>query len=592
MANAKSKKSSKAKGSKSSKDSSVNSLTEEVKNLAVTTHRSAAGVLTSQADSRDIKIEQFSLSFHSQVLIQDSVIELNFGRRYGLIGANGCGKSTFLKCLAARELPIPSHIDIYLLSEEFPPTEQTAIDAVIEDAKKEVERLEKEMESVLDKDPESLLLDDIYERLDQLDPTTFEVRAATILTGLGFTHERMQYQTKDLSGGWRMRVALARALFVRPTVLLLDQPTNHLDLGACVWLEEYLKQYNRILLIISHSQDFLNNVCTNIIDFTHKKELKYYAGNYDTYVQTKLELEVNQMKQYEKQQAEIEHIKKFIASCGTFSNLVRQAKSRQKVLDKMEAAGLVEKVEKPREFKFRFQNLGKLPPPVISFNQVWFSYSGKKSEALYKDLDLSIDCDTRVSLVGPNGAGKSTLLKLIIGEISPIDGQVTRHSNLKMVRYHQHMADAMDLELSAVQHMRQKFVGGPEDLPEDLPFWRAQVGKFGLTGNSQLVPMNQLSDGQRARVVFADLAMSRPHILLLDEPTNALDIETIDSLADAINHFDGGMVLVSHDFRLISQVSKEIWLCENGHVSVWHGEIGEYKQKLKSEVIADMKLVV
>jgi ATP-binding cassette subfamily F protein 2 len=172
------------------------------------------------------------------------------------------------------------------------------------------------MESLLAEDPDSPLLDDIYERMDSLDASTFEVRAASILYGLGFTRERMDYMTKDLSGGWRMRVALARALFVKPTLLLLDQPTNHLDLGAVVWLEDYLKKYDRILVCISHSQDFMNNVCTNIIEFTPKKKLLYYAGNYDTYVKTKQELEVNQMKAYEKQQSEIEHIKKFISSCG------------------------------------------------------------------------------------------------------------------------------------------------------------------------------------------------------------------------------------------------------------------------------------
>jgi ATP-binding cassette subfamily F protein 2 len=409
------------------------------------------------------------------------------------------------------------------------------------------------MEEIMVEDPESPLLDDIYERIDTLDAATFEVRAASILHGLGFTPQRMQYKTKDLSGGWRMRVALARALFVKPTLLLLDQPTNHLDLGACVWLEEYLKTYNRILICISHSTDFLNAVCTNIVEFTPKKGLAYFSGNYDTYTKTKAELEVNQMKAYEKQQVEIAHMKQFIASCGTYANLVKQAKSRQKILDKMEEAGLIEPVVRNKEFKFRFESCGKLPPPVLSFTQVDFAYSGDMTkDPIYKKLEFGVDTDSRIALVGPNGAGKSTLLKLMLGNLSPTSGTVTRHTHLKLANYSQHSADQLDLEVSAIDYLRKLF---PE-LPQDISHWRQSIGRFGLTGSSQLCPIGQLSDGQRARIVFCQLALSGPNMILFDEPTNALDIETIDSLAEAINDFEGGVVLVSHDFRLIDQVAE------------------------------------
>lgn len=548
--------------------------------------RVCAGVLTSHRDSRDIKIEQFSLSFHSDILIHDSTLELNFGRRYGLIGENGCGKSTLLKAIASGEVCLPTHIDTYLLDKEYPPTDMTALDAVINDAKTELKRLEKEMETIMVEDPESPLLDDIYDRMEELDESTFESKAATILHGLGFTKESMFKKTKDLSGGWRMRVSLAKALFVRPTLLLLDQPTNHLDLGACVWLEEYLKNYNRILLLISHSQDFLNNVCTNIIDFTRKKQLVYYTGNYDTYVKTREELETNQMKAFEKQQNEIEHLNKFIRSAGTYSNLVRQAKSKQKIIDKMEANGLVEKVEKKRQWRFKFQDVEKLPPPVLSFTDVSFSYSGKVEDCLYRHLDLGADMDSRIALVGPNGAGKSTLLKLMAGELVPISGQISRHTHLKIGRYNQHSAEQLDMEKNPVVYMRDKF---PE-LSQEVQFWRSQVGRFGITSNLQATPIKYLSDGQKSRVVFCELALQHPFMLLLDEPTNALDIETIDSLADAINNFNGGVVLVSHDFRLISQVAEEIWVCENGTVTKWEGTIESYKEKLRQDVMKDFKL--
>ncbi|KAL0478427.1 ABC-like elongation factor 3 [Acrasis kona] len=548
--------------------------------------RSCTGVLATHRDSRDIKIEQVSMSAHSKVLITESTIELNFGNRYGLLGHNGCGKSTFLEALANREFPIPEHIDIYLLNKEYPATDLTALQAVINEAEKEVKRLEKEMERILEEDPESPLMDDYAERIDELDPHTFEARASAILRGLGFTHTQMSKSTKDLSGGWRMRVALARALFVKPTLLLLDQPTNHLDLGACVWLEEYLKKYDRILLLISHSQDFLNNVCTDIIDWDPlKKILIYYGGNYDTYVNTRMDLEVNQMKRYEKQQDDIKHIKKFIASAGTYSNLVRQAKSKQKIIDKMEADGLVEKVVQRSNFAFSFEPCQKLPPPVLCLQDVSFAYSGKKEDMLYEHLELGVDCDSRVALVGPNGAGKSTLLKLMIGDLMPSGGQVSRHSHLKICRYSQHSADQLDLDKSAVDYLRDKF--GDVMGTKELQYWRSQVGKFGLIGESQLCPMRQLSDGQRSRAVFCELALSMPNMILFDEPTNALDIETIDSLADAINVYEGGVVLVSHDFRLISQVAQEIWLCEDKKVTRWTGTIQEYKERLRKQVMEE-----
>ncbi|KAJ3247989.1 ABC transporter ATP-binding protein arb1 [Chytriomyces hyalinus] len=561
--------------------STVESVADELRKLVVDPNRSATGVLTSQRDSRDIKVEAFSLMYYSQILISETTIEFNYGRRYGLLGPNGCGKSTFLKSLAAREVPIPEHIDIYLLNQEFPPTEMTALEAVIEYAEKEIKNLEARMEEILSEDPESPLLEDIYERIDSLDAATFEVRAASILHGLGFSAARMKFKTKDLSGGWRMRVALARALFVKPTLLLLDQPTNHLDLGACVWLEEYLSTYDKILVCISHSQDFLNNVCTNIVEFTHKQKLAYYGGNYDTYVKTKQELEVNQMKAYEKQQAEIKDIKQFIASCGTYANLVRQAKSRQKILDKMIEAGLIEKVVKENNFKFFFNCAGKLPPPVLSFTEVDFSYSGNMNEnPIYKKLNFSVDTDSRIALLGPNGAGKSTLLKLMLNKLTETRGTIQRHSHLKLATYSQHSADQLDLEMSAIDHLRKEF----PDQPQDITHWRSQIGRFGLTGNSQLCPIGQLSDGQRARIVFCQLALSAPNVILFDEPTNALDIETIDSLANAINDFEGGVVLVSHDFRLISQVAQQIYVCENGEAKLFDGSISKYKAQLKKEI--------
>ncbi|THU44319.1 hypothetical protein C4D60_Mb02t06170 [Musa balbisiana] len=536
--------------------------------------RTCTGVLASHPLSRDIHIESLSLTFHGHDLIVDSELELNYGRRYGLLGLNGCGKSTLLAAIGCRELPIPEHMDIYHLTREIEASDMSALEAVI-NCDEERLRLEKEAEILAAEDGGGgEALDRIYERLEAIDASTAEKRAAEILYGLGFNKQMQAKKTRDFSGGWRMRIALARALFMNPTILLLDEPTNHLDLEACVWLEETLKKLDRILVVVSHSQDFLNGVCTNIIHMQSKK-LKFYTGNYDQYVQTRAELEENQMKQYKWEQEQISSMKEYIARFGHGSaKLARQAQSKEKTLAKMERGGLTEKVVKDKVLVVRFVDVGKLPPPVLQFVGVTFGYTPEK--LIYKNLDFGVDLDSRVALVGPNGAGKSTLLKLMTGDLIPLDGMVRRHNHLRIAQFHQHLAEKLDLEMSALQYMMREYPGNEEER------MRAAIGKFGLSGKAQVMPMKNLSDGQRSRVIFAWLAWRQPHMLLLDEPTNHLDIETIDSLAEALNEWDGGLVLVSHDFRLINQVAEEIWVCENQAVTKWEGGIMDFKEHLRS----------
>jgi ATP-binding cassette subfamily F protein 2 len=560
-------------------------LTEEEQKELEAAARTATGVLASLPLANDIKIEQFSLNLAGNELLVDAKLELNMGRRYGLIGLNGTGKSTFLKCLAAREVPIPKHIDILLVDREQRASDMTALECVIEDLEATRERLEAEAEELCmdDDGAESDLLTQIYERLEALDLEVATAEASKLLYGLGFTAEMQRKKAREFSGGWRMRIALAKALFVKPTMLLLDEPTNHLDLEACVWLEEYLKTYPTILVLVSHSQDFLNGVCTNIM-LLKDQELTYYGGNYDTYVRSRQEKETNQMKKYEWEQAQVAHIKDYIARFGHGSaKLASQAKSRQKVLDKMQDAGLTERVTSDKLLRLEFTDVGTLPPPVLQFIEVSFGYNlpagAKKGNFLYRKLDFGVDLDSRVALVGPNGAGKSTLLNLMDGILNPTDGMVKRHLKLRIGKYKQHLMDQLDGNLTPLEYLMKCF---PEN--KEVEAMRAAMGKFGLTGKIQITPMRVLSDGLKSRVVFAWLAWQEPHLLLLDEPTNHLDIETIDSLAEAINNWDGGMVLVSHDFRLIEQVAKEIWICENQTVTPWKGTIRAYKKHLKARM--------
>jgi len=538
------------------------------------------------ANTRDINVGGFTVNFHGKPLLEETDLIINYGNRYGFIGPNGSGKSTVMKALAARSIPIPDAIDIYFLDHEYEACEKTALQAVFEvqdevkDLEDQADKLNQQMAEVGDN--EEMLnfvqqqLEMVYEKLDDLDVNTAEARASKILHGLGFTTKMQGMMTKEFSGGWRMRVALARALFLKPEFLLLDEPTNHLDMDAVMWLEDYLSKWDKILFFVCHSQDFMNNVCTDIVrlDPTYRK-LHYYSGNYDTYVQTRRDQDMVQMRQYETEQREIAEIKDFIARFGHGTvKMVRQAQSREKLLQKKLEAGLTEKPEEIQMYDWSFPDAGQLPVPVLAIENVSFAYP--KSQSLYKDVDFGIDLDTRVALVGPNGAGKTTLFKLICEELIPTKGQIKRNSHLKISLFTQHFEDKLDLEMTPLDFFKQKLM--PEQPVDKI---RSLLGRYGCSGAMQQQIMGQLSAGQKARIVFAIIAWEKPHLLLLDEPTNPLDMESIDSLAQCLKKFKGGVVMISHDMRLISQCAQEIYVCDKKKITKYRGDIMNFKMHTK-----------
>lgn len=529
----------------------------------VVTYEQKKGQL--HANTRDINVSGVSVAFHGKLLVEETDVVINYGNRYGFIGPNGSGKSTVMKAIAARSIPIPSALDIYFLDSEYPARDDiTALEAVMQ-SNDEVALLEgkalklNDAMAEADEDEQAEIqeaLEDIYDRLDQLDAATAESRATTILYGLGFTKAMMQYKTCEFSGGWRMRVSLARALFIEPEFLLLDEPTNHLDMDAVLWLEDFLSGWKKILFFVCHSQDFMNSVCTHIVrlDMTYKK-LRYYSGNYDTYVQTRRDQDMVQIRQYEAEQRDIAEIKDFIARFGHGTvKMVRQAQAREKLLQKKLEAGLTPMPEVDPAWDWSFPDAGQLPVPVLSIENVSFNYPG--GQELYSKVDFGVDLQTRVALVGPNGAGKTTLIKLMTGDLNPTKGQVKKNMHLKISRFTQHFEEKLDLTMTPLDYFKQKLM--PEEPIEKI---RPLLGRYGCTGDQQQQVMGQLSAGQKARIVFAIIAHERPHLLLLDEPTNPLDMESIDALARCLNKFKGGVLMISHDMRLISQCAQEIYIC-------------------------------
>ena len=555
-----------------------------------------------------LRIEPFSLSFRGNGLFQDTSLTLATGQRYGLVGPNGCGKSTFLRNLAAKRLPgMDPNFDLLHVEQEVDGGDETALasvlsaDVVREALLKEKEELENAQDGEEDDTEEVAAakrarLEAVYSELRAISAESAPARAAKILSGLQFTSEMQVQATKEFSGGWRMRIALARALFRQPSLLLLDEPTNHLDLHAVIWLEEYLRRWKKTLIVVSHDRDFLNSIVTRIIHIDMLK-LNMYRGDYDSFMGTLADKRRAQKKAHKQQQQKLDDFKKLMsgdAKAGGKSKkgankqlTAQQRKGKERDIEKIKE-NLVEDVEE-YSVAFEFPDpTHELEYPVIQVNDVTFRYPKSEEDKegqgkmIFTELNLAIDMESRISLVGHNGAGKSTLLGLIFGSLRATEGTISINPHLRIGYFTQHFADQLEMEISPVQHLAKKF---PEAPYQEL---RKALGKFGLPGKIHTRPIQTLSGGQKNRVVFAGIALQNPDILYLDEPTNHLDIESIEALASALEDFGGGVVVVSHDARLINAICNDIWSVGNNRVLTnFEGSIFDYRQTIIDTLTED-----
>eukprot|EP00656_Telonema_subtile_P005455 TRINITY_DN1247_c0_g6_i2.p1 TRINITY_DN1247_c0_g6~~TRINITY_DN1247_c0_g6_i2.p1 ORF type:complete len:632 (-),score=166.55 TRINITY_DN1247_c0_g6_i2:82-1977(-) len=565
---------------------------------------SAANQKDVDDNSKDIVLDNFSINAHGKLLFEDASLKIIHGHRYGLVGPNGQGKTTLLTHLANRVIPVPKNLDMHLVEQEFDASETPALEAVIAaDTTRtkllaEQDKLNERLEQDLDMDEQETLSERvkvIVIELESINAASIEARARRILNGLGFTTQMQANPTQDLSGGWRMRISLARALLMEPTLLMLDEPTNHLDLNAVIWLDSYLQKWKNTLLVVSHDQDFLDSVCTDMIHLDQKR-LFYYRGNYEQFKKmliTKRKEQANAWEKYEKsiRSQKIKGVNKKDAEDKARNQARRgdSKKGKKGAADESSAeTAKNNEMVRPRDYvvHFEFPEPPELTPPILEVNDIGFHYvrpSGECCEQLFNEVNFGVTTSSRISIVGPNGVGKSTLLKLLMGDLEPTSGEVRRNRHLRIGKYNQHFVDKLPVKQSGVEYLMNTY--SKDALGEQR--CRQLLGRFGLEAHAHKIPMKDLSGGQKARVQFLNCSLGNPHILFLDEPTNHLDIESIDALAEALRDFDGGVVLVSHDARLISDVECDLWVCDDKDCFPYDGDLDDYRNELLRKLEGD-----
>merc|ERR1719273_1917990 len=416
----------------------------------------------------------------------------------------------------------------------------------------------------------------LYSSLEAIESEKAPSRACSILFGLGFDTKMQTMPTKSFSGGWRMRLALARALFCKPDLLLLDEPTNMLDMQAIIWLERYLQNWPSTLLVVSHDRNFLDEVPTDMLHL-HSKKMDSYRGNYTEFMNTMSEKLKAQQREYEAQMEHRKHVQEFIDKFRFNAKRAPMVQSRIKALERLP---VLVPVEKEAEVTLKFPEVEKMSGTILMLSEVSFSYPGT-DRVIFSNVDLSATMESRICIVGENGAGKTTLLKMVMEMEGhePTKGTRTSHRNLKFGYFTQHFVDQLDMSICPVEIMQKEFPGFKV---ED---YRRMLGQFGVTGDMAVQQVESLSGGQKSRVAFAVLCGHNPNFLILDEPTNHLDIETIEALGHALIKYKGGVILVSHDERLLKMVCQELWVCSKGKVWSIDGGLEEYRKMVEKEMI-------
>ncbi|NOY63582.1 MAG: ATP-binding cassette domain-containing protein [Gammaproteobacteria bacterium] len=518
-----------------------------------------------------LKFDRLSLRRGRRLLFKDASFIVHRGRKVGVTGVNGCGKSSLFALILGELAPDegdfhqPPGLTTAHVAQESAADERAAVEYVM-DGDHELRRLQAQL-AIAEQHGDATQLGRLHEGLDAIGGYGAPARAAKLMDGLGFDTAQLQQPVCHFSGGWRMRLNLARALMCRSDLLLLDEPTNHLDLDAVLWLQAWLKGYDGTLLLISHDREFLDAVIDQVVHVEHGG-IHLHTGNYTDFERYRAQRLAGQQAAYDKQQREIAHIQRYVDRFRAKASKARQAQSRLKALARMEQIAEAH-VDSP--FTFSFHNAEKMPHPLLRIEGVSAGYDDK---ATLSGINLTLEPGSRIGLLGANGAGKSTLIKLLAGALQPLGGREMRADTLRIGYFAQHQLEQLHVDESPLQHLQRL---DPKAREDEL---RRYLGGFAFSGESALAPVAPFSGGEKARLVLALLVYQRPNLLLLDEPTNHLDLEMRHALSVALQAFSGALVVVAHDRHLLRTVTDRLLLVCAGRVSEFSGDLDDYSRWL------------